>query len=62
MANVGTNDIVEKMGINETEVTIDSSGCTTSEIPGVVVVMGHGCIGVLEEGNSNCENMLVSGN
>lgn len=62
MANVGTNDIVEKMGINEPEIAIDSSGCTTSEIPGAVVVMGHGCVGVLKEGNSNCENRLVSGN
>lgn len=57
MANVGTDDIVEKMGINETEITIDGSGCTTGEVPGIVVVMGHGCVGVLKEGNSNYENM-----
>ena len=51
--NMGANDVVEEVGIDETEVTIDGGGSSTSEVPGVVVVVWEGSIGVLEEGDGD---------
>ncbi len=51
--NVGANDIVEKMGINEAKVTVDGGGGATGEVPGVVIVVWEGAVGVLEEGDGN---------
>lgn len=53
MADVGANDVMEKMGIDEAEVAIDGGSCATGEIPGLAVVMRHGGVGVLEEGNGD---------
>lgn len=54
MADVCADDVVEEMGIDETEVAIDGCGGTTGEGPGGGVVVGHGCVGVLEEGDCHC--------
>lgn len=50
MADMGTDDIVEEMGIDEAKVTINGSSGTTSECPCRVFVMGKGGVGVLKEG------------
>lgn len=59
MADVRADDVVEEVGIDETEVTINGGCRTTSEGPGLVVVVRHGCVGVLEEGNCDCRSSLV---
>lgn len=57
MADVGANDVVEEMGVDESEITIDGGSCTASKGPGVVGVVGHGSIGVLQEGNGHYEEI-----
>lgn len=47
MANVGANNVVEEMGINETEITIDCRSRSTRKCPLVVAVMWERSIGVL---------------
>lgn len=59
VADVGADDIVEEMGVDEAQVAVDGGGCATSEGPGLVVVMGHAGIGVLEEGDGDLIFMLV---
>lgn len=51
--NVSANDVVEEVGVDETEVTVDGGGSSASEVPGVVVVVWEGSVGVLEEGDGN---------
>jgi hypothetical protein len=59
MADVGANDVVEEMGVDEAEVSVDGCGGTTSKGPGLVVVVRHGSVGVLEEGNGDCGRVSV---
>src|SRR4051812_19454013 len=58
VADVGTNDVVEEMGIEKSEITIDRCRGTTSKVPGAVIVVRHGSVGVLEEGNGDCKCQL----
>jgi hypothetical protein len=60
MADVGADDVVEEMSVDETEVAVDSGGSTAGEGPGVIAVVGEGAVGVLEEGNCHCEGMRIS--
>lgn len=46
-----TNDVVEKVGVDETQIAVDSGGGSAGEGPGFVVVVRHRCVGVLEEGD-----------
>lgn len=50
VADVGADDIVEEVGVDEAEVAVDGCGGATGEGPGAVVVVGHAAISVLEEG------------
>lgn len=54
MADVRTNDVVEEMCVDEAEIAINGGCCAAGKGPGVVVVVGHACIGVLEESDCNC--------
>ena len=51
VAHVCADDVVEEVRVDEPEVAIDGCCCSASEGPGAVVVVGHGCVGVLEEGD-----------
>ncbi len=42
VADVCADDVVEEVGIDETEVAVDCGCCSTSKVPGFVVVVGHG--------------------
>lgn len=57
MADVGADDVMEEMGIDEAKVTVNGGSGTAGEGPGVVVVMGEGAVGVLEEGDCHCAGM-----
>lgn len=59
VAHVCTNDVMEEMGINEAKVTINCCSSTTGESPGAAVIVRHGRVGVLEEGNGNFKNKSV---
>ena len=58
MADVCADDIVEEVGVDESEVAVNGCGCSASECPCFVVVVGHGCVGVLEEGDCNCREEI----
>lgn len=50
---MGADDVVEKVGVDEAKIAVNGGSGTASKVPGVVVVMWKGSIGVLEEGNGN---------
>lgn len=54
VADVCADDVVEEMCVDEPQVAVDCGCRSASEGPGVIVVMGHGGIGVLEEGDGHC--------
>ena len=54
VADVRADDVVEEVGVDEAEVAVDGCGCSARERPGFVVVVRHGCVGVLEEGDRDC--------
>lgn len=56
VADVGANDVVEEMSVDETEISVDCGSCSASEVPCAGVVVGHGCVGVLEECDGNCKS------
>lgn len=60
VADVCADDVVHEMGVDESEVTVDGCGGSASEGPGAVVVVWHTSVGVLEEGDCNCREKLVS--
>lgn len=60
MADVGPDNVMEEVRINEAEVTVDSGGGTTGEGPGAVGVVREGTIGMLEEGDCNFEKIRIS--
>ena len=62
VADVGADDVVEEVGVDEAEVAVDCCCGSAGEGPGFVVVVRHACVGVLEEGNCYCltESSLVS--
>jgi hypothetical protein len=49
--DVGADDVVEEVGVDEAEVAVDGCGGAAGEGPGIVVVVGKGGVGVLEEGD-----------
>lgn len=51
--DVGFNDTVEELPSDEAEFTVDSSGGTTSEVPGPGVVVRESGVSVLEVGDGN---------
>lgn len=51
--DMGANNVVEEMGVDEAEVTVNGGGGSTGKVPGLVVVMWEGSVGVLEEGDGN---------
>lgn len=53
VADMSANNVVEEMGVNKAEITINGSRGTASKIPGLGIVVRHGCVGVLEEGDSH---------
>lgn len=53
MADVRADDVVEEVGVDESEITIDCCGCATGECPCLVVVVRHCCVGVLEESDGH---------
>lgn len=61
VADVGADDVVEEMGIDEAEVAVDGGGGATGKGPGAVVVVRERAVGVLEEGNCHWEGVKVSG-
>ena len=60
VADVGADDVVEEVGIDEAEVAVDGCGGAAGKGPGLVVVMWHCCVGVLEECDGHCYYRLVS--
>lgn len=58
VADVGANDVVEEMSVNEAEIAVDGGSGTTGEGPCLVVVVRHAGVGVLEEGDGNCEGVV----
>jgi len=54
VADVGADDVMEEMSIDEAEVTIDGGGSAAGEGPGAIAVVGKGAIGVLQEGDCHC--------
>jgi hypothetical protein len=54
VADVCSDDVVEEVSVDESKIAVDGCGGATRECPGAVVVMGHGGVGVLEEGNCYC--------
>lgn len=58
VADVCADDIVEEVRIDESEIAVDGCGCATGECPGFVVVVRHGCVGVLEEGDCDCRRYI----
>ena len=58
VADVCADDVVEEVGIDESEIAVDGCGCAAGESPGFVVVVRHRCIGVLEEGDCDCRGYI----
>ena len=56
VADVGTDDVVEEVRVDESEVAVDGGSCAAREGPGAVGVVGHGGVGVLKEGNCDYDN------
>lgn len=51
--NVRADDVVEEVGVDESEVAVNGGSGTTGEGPGAVVVVREGAVGVLEESDGN---------
>ena len=51
--DVSLNDAVQDMTADETEVTVNGGGGTTSKVPGLGVVVREGRVGVLQESDGN---------
>jgi hypothetical protein len=49
VADMGADDVVEEVSVDEAEVAVDGGGCAAGKGPGLVVIVRHGSIGVLEE-------------
>ena len=53
------HDAVHEEGTNESQFTIDSCSCSALEVPGAVLVMRKGRIGVLEVSNGNYSRLAL---
>lgn len=53
--HVGLDDTVEDVAADEAKVAVNGSGSTAGKVPHFGLVVREGGIGVLEEGNGNCE-------
>ena len=51
--HMGLDDAVENVAADEAEVTVDSGGSSTGEVPHLGLVVGQGWVGVLQVGNGN---------
>jgi hypothetical protein len=60
VADVGPDDVMEEVGVNEAEVAVDCGGGAAGEGPGAVAVMREGAVGVLEEGDCDYGVMKIS--
>jgi hypothetical protein len=47
------------VSVDEPEVAVDGRGCPTGKGPCSVVVVGHRCVGVLEEGDCDCNRSVL---
>lgn len=54
MKNVSLDDAVKKVATDETKFTVNGSGSTTCESPGVAFVVRERRVGVLKEGDGDC--------
>ena len=54
--NVGLNDTVEDVTTDKTEVTVNGSGSTTSEVPNLRLVVRERRVGVLQESDGDWKN------
>ena len=59
MQDMRLNDTVHEEGTDESQFTINSCSCSALEVPGTVLVMRKGRIGVLQVGNSNCSRLVL---
>ena len=53
MANVSADNVVEKVGVDETEVPVNCSSRSARECPLRVLVVGKTAVRVLKIGNGN---------
>ena len=53
VADVCADDVVEQMSVDESKITVNRGSSSTSESPGLVVVVRHRGIRVLEESDGN---------
>jgi len=61
VADVGTDDVVEEVGVDEAEVAVNCCGCAAGEGPGAVCVVWHAGVGMLEECYCDWRCLSVSG-
>lgn len=58
VADVCTNDIVEEVSVDEAKVAVDGCCGAAGEGPGLVVVVRHAGVGVLEKGDGHWKKAL----
>ena len=57
--DVGLDDAVEESAADEAELAVDGCSGTSGVGPGLSVVVRKSGVGVLEEGNSNCQRLVL---
>lgn len=55
VADMGADDVVEEMRVNETQIAINGGRGAARECPSFVVVVRHAGVCVLKEGDGDCE-------
>lgn len=56
--HVGLDDTVEDVAADKAEVAVNGGGSTAGEVPHFGLVVREGRVGVLEEGNGDCEEYV----
>ena len=59
MQDMRLNDAVHEEGAHESQFTINSCSCSALEVPGTVLIMRKGRIGVLKISNGNCSRLAL---
>ena len=59
MQDMRLNDAVHEEGPDKSQFTIDSCSCSALEVPGAVLVMRKGRVGVLKVSNGNCSRLAL---
>lgn len=59
MKDVGLDDAVEEVASDEAHLAVDSGSGAADEVPLTSGVVRKGRVGVLEEGNGNCQGKLA---